>query len=152
MKKFTTGLLFACLLLLFTSCAHASFKVTMHENYTAEEVTMKVTLGGTTYSDLIFEINGREYTVIDIAPRLKPENIKVMINDKEVEVISLQTIYETYNGTAMPACVLQTEKPQYTADKQTVTVEYNTICDGNPATSQGRCQFYIRDSFVNTLL
>ncbi len=98
------------------------------------------------------EINGREYTVIDIAPQLKPEDITATVNGKKLPIISLQTIYETYDGTAMPACVLQVEKPQYTADKQTVTVEYNTICDGNPATSQGRCQFCIRDGFVNTTL
>ncbi len=98
------------------------------------------------------EINGREYAVIDIAPGLKPEDIKVMANGKELKIISLQTIYETHNDTAMPACVIQTEKPDYTADKITVTVEYNTVCGDYTATSQGRCQFYIRDGFVNTIL
>jgi len=102
MKKFTTGLLFACLLLLFTSCAHASFKVTMHENYTAEEVTMKVTLGGTTYSDLIFEINGREYTVIDDDGPTVNEPYFVLYSEGDgMDYVTLKLVSDTASDSAL---------------------------------------------------
>lgn len=97
------------------------------------------------------EINGREYTVIDIAPQLEPKDIKVTVNSKDLQVISLQTFYETCDGTAMPACILQVEKPRYSDEKQRVTVEYSAVSDGNIATSQGRCDFYFRDGFVASI-
>ncbi|MBQ8604127.1 MAG: carboxypeptidase regulatory-like domain-containing protein [Oscillospiraceae bacterium] len=92
-------------------------------------------------------INSSEYNIIDIAPQLEPKDIKVTANNKDLQIISLQTIYETCDGMAMPAYILQVEKPRYSAEKQRVTVEYCTDAEGYTAASQGRCQFYFKDSF-----
>ena len=103
MKKYTIVLLIICLLLMLTSCSTTSFKVKMHENYTAEEVTMKVTIDGTTYSDLIFEINGREYRVSpdDGSPTVNEPYFVLYSEDDGMDYVTLHLISDTATDMAL---------------------------------------------------
>ncbi len=101
------------------------------------------------------EINGIKRNVTDISPKLEISDVKVTLNGRELKVISLQRIYETGNDYTMPAYIIQTERPYKasdTVDKQTVIVEYNNAgrkeTAGYLAQSQGRTQFYFKDSFA----
>lgn len=102
------------------------------------------------------EINGKSRTVTDICPELVPEDIKVTLNGRELKIISLQKVYETAEGYVMPAYIVQTERPRGAVGKQTAVVEYNTAKRsaelGYTAQSQGRVQFYFKDSNDLTLL
>ena len=104
------------------------------------------------------EINGKKRTVNDISPELDISDISVTLNGKALKVISLQSIYETGTDYAMPAYILQTERPGKASEvvgKQTVIVEYNNSERkdkvGYLAQSQGRTQFYFNDFFALAL-
>ncbi|MDE5992634.1 MAG: hypothetical protein K2G87_06250 [Oscillospiraceae bacterium] len=101
-------------------------------------------------SEYEVEINDQSRTVTDISPELETEDITVTLNGRELKVISLQRIYETTENSVMPAYILQTERPSGAVGKQTAVVEYNTEKRsselGYTAQSQGRVQFYFRDS------
>ena len=104
------------------------------------------------------EINGEKRTVNDISPELEISDIKVTLNGKALKVISLQMVYETGTDYAMPAYILQTERPNRASEvvgKQTVIVEYDNSHRkdkvGYLAQSQGRTQFYFNDFFALAL-
>lgn len=107
-------------------------------------------------SEYNVEINGQSRTVTDISPELKTEDITVTLNGRELKVISLQKIYETSENSVMPAYIIQTERPSGAVGKQTAVVEYNTAKRsaelGYTAQSQGRVQFYFKDSNCLTLM
>lgn len=96
-------------------------------------------------------INGRELKVVDIAPELELEHIRVTLGGRPLERISLQRIWETGHENAMRGYVLQTRRsPGGTMPlgKQTLLVEYDAPMPGNGrASSQGRTQFYFHDAF-----
>lgn len=102
------------------------------------------------------EINGRSRTVTDISPELELEDITVTLNGRALKVISLQKVYETTENYVMPAYIIQTERPCGLTGKQTAVVEYDTSKRsaelGYTAQSQGRVQFYFKDSCCLTLM
>lgn len=102
------------------------------------------------------EINGSLRTVTDISPELELEDVTVMLCGKKLKIISLQRIYETTENSVMPAYIIQTERPKDTVGKQTALIEYNTANRnsglGYTAQSQGRVQFYFKDSNNLTLM
>lgn len=102
------------------------------------------------------EINGQSRSVNDISPDLKPEDITVTLNGRELKILSLQRVYETAENYVMPAYIIQTERPLGAVGKQTAVVEYDTAKRsaelGYTAQSQGRVQFYFKDSNCLTLL
>lgn len=99
-------------------------------------------------------MNDSEFTLTDICPVLDIGNITASINGYNLKNISLQKIYETGGGHAMPAYILQTQRmPEgggYTAvGKQTLVVEYNAKDEnGNLSQSQGRLQFFYNNAFM----
>lgn len=104
------------------------------------------------------EINGVNRNVNDISPELEASDIKVTLNGRDLKIISLQRIYETGEDYAMPAYIIQTERPYKASDtvgKQTAIVEYNNSDrkdkTGYLAQSQGRTQFYFNDFFALAL-
>lgn len=107
-------------------------------------------------SEYDVEINGQSRTVNDISPELEAEDITVTLNGRELKIISLQRVYETAENYVMPAYILQTERPSGAVGKQTAVVEYNNEKRsaelGYTAQSQGRVQFYFRDSNCLTLM
>jgi hypothetical protein len=88
-------------------------------------------------------VSNKEYTLLEACPDITVESVSVEINGKKVANISLQKIIETTtDGNALPAYILQCERP-LSMDKQTLVLEYNfRDSDGNLAQSQGRTQFY----------
>lgn len=102
------------------------------------------------------EINGQKRTVTDICPELEIEDITVTLNSRELKILSLQRVYETAENYVMPAYILQTERPRDAVGKQTAVVEYNTAKRsaelGYTAQSQGRIQFYFKDSNCSTIM
>lgn len=107
-------------------------------------------------SEYEVEINGQSRTVTDISPELELEDITVTLNGRELKIISLQRVYETAENYVMPAYIIQTERPSGAVGKQTAVVEYNTAERsaelGYTAQSQGRVQFYFKDSNCLTLM
>lgn len=101
-------------------------------------------------------INGQSRSVNDISPELETEDITVTLNGRELKIISLQRVYETAENYVMPAYIIQTERPRGAVGKQTAVVEYDTAersaVLGYTAQSQGRMQFYFRDSNCLTLM
>ncbi len=98
------------------------------------------------------ELEGSKRQVMDISPELKAEDITVTLNGKPLPVVSLQKIYETCPDYTMPSYLVQTERYNGTptVGKQTVIVEYDTAKRGGGqsyiARSQGRCQYFYKDS------
>jgi len=90
----------------------------------------------------ILEVNSKNYSVYDTCPDIGLDNISVEINGCKAANISLQKIIETgSDGSAMPAYILQVERPS-AVGKQTLVVEYNFVdSHGEPMQSQGRAQF-----------
>ena len=88
-------------------------------------------------------INGKQYALSEACPDINVEDISVEINGYKAANISLQKIYETFSdGEALPAYILQCERP-FGTGKQTMVLEYNfTDSKGNIAQSQGRMQFH----------
>ncbi len=91
---------------------------------------------------------GREFSMVDVAPDLAPEDIAVTVDGKEAEMISLQRYYETYRGNAMPAYIVQVNTGSIDRiGKKTLMVEYRNRMevDGRTLTntSTGYCQFYL---------
>ena len=78
------------------------------------------------------------------------------LNGRELKILSLQKVDETAENYVMPAYILQTERPSGAVGKQTAVVEYNTAKRsaelGYTAQSQGRVQFYFKDSNCLTLM
>lgn len=107
-------------------------------------------------SEYDIDINGESGTVNVICPELVPEDIKVTLNGRELKILSLQKVDETAENYVMPAYILQTERPSGAVGKQTAVVEYNTAKRsaelGYTAQSQGRVQFYFKDSNCLTLM
>ena len=97
------------------------------------------------------QINGRDFSVLDIAPELALEHVRVALNGLPLECYSLQRIWETGRDGAMPGYVLQTRRTpdnRLPTGKQTLIVEYDAPVPGKGrATSQGRTQFYFQDAF-----
>ncbi len=79
-------------------------------------------------------------------------SLTVILNGKPLPVVSLQKIYETCPDYTMPSYLVQTERYNGTptVGKQTVIVEYDTAKRGGGqsyiARSQGRCQYFYKDS------
>lgn len=107
-------------------------------------------------SEYDVDINGRSRMVNDISPELEAEDITVTLNGRELKILSLQRVYETAENYVMPAYIIQTERPSGAVGKQTAVVEYNTAKRsaelGYNAQSQGRVQFYFKDSNCLTLM
>jgi len=96
-------------------------------------------------------LNGQEFRVIDITPRLKPDEVTVRINGAKADLVSLQEVYET--GTlnnapsAMPAYLVQVRRGNLPPNgKITLSVEYDTKVTVNDrpvrVRSVGYTQFY----------
>lgn len=75
-------------------------------------------------------LNDRDFAVLDIAPQLQLQDLRVRLNDRNAELISLQPILETgfsqERYAAMPAYILQIAKLPLQPGKQTLIVEYDT--------------------------
>lgn len=97
-------------------------------------------------------LGGEKRNVTDIAPELLAEDLTVTLNGEPLQVISLQKVYETSTDYTMPAYIVQTKRYNGTPTlgKQTVVLEYDTAKRGDGqafiARSQGRCQFFYKDS------
>ena len=104
------------------------------------------------------EINGREFSTIDLCPDLRIDDVVASINGHKMTNISLQRIMETGDIHAMHAYILQArrypENEAYsTVGKQTLIVEYNSKADDDHAAqSQGRTQFFYKDAHASSLL
>ena len=108
------------------------------------------------------QINSKEYKVMDIRPELRLDDIKVWLNGKELDKISLQMIYETgdlgeQGHMAMPAYVMQVKTVQGGAKgKQTLILEYDSeVTDAGGQTvrvkAQGRTQFFFSSGMALAL-
>lgn len=95
------------------------------------------------------DINGTEFSITDASPELKPEDLKIMVNEKEVEIISCQKYYETSDpGRGMSAYLVQvSSKGLSHPGKKTVIVEYKKEVERDQknimCTSMGVFQFYL---------
>ncbi len=93
-------------------------------------------------------INETEFSITDASPELKPEDFKITVNGKEVEIISCQKYYETGRpGKGMPSYLVQVNsKGLKHPGKMTVIVEYEKEVERNQknimCTSMGVFQFY----------
>ena len=77
--------------------------------------------------DTTIAINGNSWKVIRIAPELEPEHLNVTINGSAAKIISMQKYYETAQGMALPAYIVQVERGEHsTPGKKTVMVEYSS--------------------------
>lgn len=93
-----------------------------------------------------------EFSVQDISPDLRMDDIQVTVNSKVSEILSIQKIYETGliygEKNAMPAYIVQILKKHSTLGKQTLCLEYDTqnrkAKDDNVilAQGQGYLQFF----------
>ena len=89
MKKIFAMLLLISLLL-FTACGTNTFSVIMTEvGRTAETVTMKVSMDGTTYADLTFIINNTVYTVSNTPTVSDPAICLTSTQDDGMESVRL---------------------------------------------------------------
>lgn len=77
-------------------------------------------------------INNNEFQGEGESFDLEPEDIKVWINDKEVEIISLQKYFETGKDTAKSSYVVQISRNGLSrTGKQTVKLEFETEIEKN---------------------
>lgn len=70
-------------------------------------------------------INDKEFNLINIAPKLDIEDMKITINGEQTEIYSMQDYYETGKDNAMPAYLIQIRRLAPTFGKQTIRVEYD---------------------------
>ena len=103
------------------------------------------------------KINGKQLDVNDICPDLKIKDITATLNGYELQKFSLQKIFETDSGGAMPAYILQVqgrpENNDYSAKgKQTLIVEYDLKTENYTAQSQGRTQFFYANAHTLSLM
>ena len=97
--------------------------------------------------DTTITMNGNFWKVIRITPELEPEHLNVTINGSVAKIISMQKYYETAQGMALPAYIVQVERGEHsTPGKKTGMVEYenlmeiggkNVVCN-----SMGYFEFY----------
>jgi len=93
-------------------------------------------------------LNKNEFQVVGLAFDLEPEDIKVWINGKEVQNISVQKYFETGPDNAQVAYLVQVSRTGLSRiGKQTVRVEFEKDIekDGNKVhrNSMGYFQFYL---------
>lgn len=94
-------------------------------------------------------INETEFSITDASPELEPEDLKITINEKGVEIISCQKYFETGSpGRGMPSYLVQVNsKGLKNPEKKTVIVEYKKEVVRNQktiiCTSMGIFQFYL---------
>ncbi len=95
------------------------------------------------------KLNNENREVIDIQPDLKKENIKIFIDGREVQIFSLQKLFETGNYKKdkfiMISYIVQIKAPPLTRGKHTVILEYETN-NKYKSQSQGRTQFFINST------
>lgn len=95
------------------------------------------------------KLNETEFSIMDSSPELKPKDLKIAVNGKEVEIISCQKYYETGSpGRGMPAYLVQvSSKGLNHIGKITITVEYKKEVERDQkkilCTSMGIFQFYL---------
>jgi len=95
------------------------------------------------------KLNETEFSIMDASPELKPEDLKITVNGKEVEIISCQKYYETGSpGRGMPAYLVQvSSRGLQHPEKKTVIVEYKKEVERDQkkimCTSMGIFQFYL---------
>jgi len=65
------------------------------------------------------------FALINIAPDLDVNDMKITINGEEAEIYSMQKYFETGKDKAMPAYLIQVRCLEPTFGKQTICVEYN---------------------------
>ena len=91
-------------------------------------------------------IDGKEFTLIDIAPELDIKDLNIKINGERTEIYSLQKYFETGANRALPAYLVQVRRLGSTFGKQTICVEYDKTIelDGTVQyqNSMGYFQFY----------
>ena len=99
------------------------------------------------YEKYQISLNGKKREVTDVQPDLRPENLKILIDGRKVNIFSLQKIYETgkVNGEdfTLVSYVAQTERPLLEKGKHTLILEYRKV-KKYKSESQGRTQFFIR--------
>lgn len=102
------------------------------------------------------ELNGKEWKVLDLAPELTIEDIKVSVNGNEVEIYSLQKYFETSGkASSMPAYLVQVSKDGLDrVGKQTIRLEYEKEMEigGQKVlrNSMGYYQFYLNYGGLST--
>ena len=97
------------------------------------------------YSDTL---NEKEIQVVDAAPDLTVDDIRVAVNGMEAGIISLQKYYETGGKAAMPAYLIQvSQKGLDRVGKQTIMLEFEKEMEigGKKVLrkSMGYFQFYL---------
>jgi hypothetical protein len=94
-------------------------------------------------------MNEKEFAILEASPELKPEDLKIMINAKEVDIISCQKYFETSSpGQGMPAYLVQVSCKGFPhPEKKTVIVEYKKEVERDQKNircqSMGVFQFYL---------
>jgi len=102
------------------------------------------------------KINGNEFSIIDASPELKPEDMKITIDGKQVEIISCQKYYETSKpGKGMISYLVQVNSNEIKhPGKKTVIVEFEKEVKRNQknitCTSMGIFQFYLNFKGLST--
>ena len=91
-------------------------------------------------------INKKEFSLIDISPKLDIKDFNITINGEKAEIFSLQDYFETGDNIAMPAYLVQIKRLNPSFGKHTICVEYNKSVerDGKKVlqNSMGYFQFY----------
>jgi len=102
------------------------------------------------------DLNGNEFSILNTAPELEPQDVKVKINGKEAEIISLQKYFETgspANGIVAYLAQVKRTKEQGLTGKLTVSLEYEREIeiDGKKVlcNSMGYFQFYLNYAGVS---
>ena len=96
-------------------------------------------------------LNNKEFMVQSLFYDLEPEDIKVWVNGKEVQIFSVQKYFETGQDKAQVAYLVQVDRKGLSrTGKQTVTVEYEKDVEINEnkvrRNSMGHFQFYLNFS------
>jgi hypothetical protein len=85
---------------------------------------MSISVPNSKESKPIF-INDRNFNLLNISPDIKMDDIKVYINTKECNILSIQEYFETSDSTAIKAYLLQVDKKGFSINgKQNLLVEY----------------------------
>jgi hypothetical protein len=92
-------------------------------------------------------LHDRTFSVVKMAPELKPGDFTITVNGVRAEVVSLQRYLETGpDGAAMDAYLIQIARQGLPlGGKQTVVVEYSTEyrLDGRTYTACGQGTFQL---------
>ncbi len=102
------------------------------------------------------KINGREFSIIDTSPELTPEDLKITVDGKSVEIISCQKYFETSSPEKgmMSYLVQVSTKDIKHPGKKTVIVEFEKEVKRNQknimCTSMGVFQFYLNFKGLST--